>query len=145
MTDVKCAERVLLVIGEPGVGKSTALAHIIDRARCSRPSASVMSDTKEAETSAEDALVSRVVAWHVCRWNVSETLSPMRFAMNIASQLCRSVTGFDNARHSAVAAMLVLPLPLWRGCRRRGQRRPPLSAATAQPLPRSLALCHAAF
>jgi hypothetical protein len=34
------------------------------------------------------------VAYHVCRWNVSETLSPQSFVSNVASQLCRSVGGF---------------------------------------------------
>jgi hypothetical protein len=133
VSDTKAIERVLLVIGEPGVGKSTARAHVIDRARkifadrsalsaetASVASASAGSDVKAdvkaetpakvatiatvspASTSAAAALLeSRVVAWHVCRWNRSETLSPKRFVLSIASQLCRSVDGFAKAFRNA--------------------------------------------
>jgi hypothetical protein len=88
------------------LAKSTALARVLSRTRAvweGRARTSAASDAKAVsvprneKTSAgdpADVVAGRVVAYHVCRWNVSETLSPQSFVSNVASQLCRSVCGF---------------------------------------------------
>jgi hypothetical protein len=85
--------------GEPGVGKSTALAHVLSRTCAlwgtNAPAPSNMRSAASSDPA--DVLAGRVVAYHICQWNVSETLSPQSFVSYVASQLCRSVSGFATA------------------------------------------------
>ncbi len=110
-------ERVLLITGEPGIGKSTVMCRIIGSARGIKATAftepvsfprrlllgyfklniSVLA-VIESYYSIESLIVSirdRMMGHHICMASNAVTLSPIRFVRSLALQFCSNMNEFD--------------------------------------------------
>lgn len=101
------SRRVLLITGEPGIGKSTLMCQLISSNQLSAPafrevlmqfipSVQVVALIESYHTDSVIASIhDRMIGYHICMASVSSTLDPMRFARSLAVQCCESIPGFS--------------------------------------------------
>ena len=85
--------RIVLIKGDPGVGKSTLAASIVSAGFPNYDGEKKAVDIKQGSFS--------VLAYHVCMAENPETLSVPPFVRNVASMLCQTVPGYADLLKSS--------------------------------------------
>lgn len=84
--------RPILLLGDPGTGKSAVLARLVLEAFPSGP-LSFPTDGKQFDKLAPDETLS-IIAYHICSMTHKPSLSSKQFVLNVASQLSITVSDF---------------------------------------------------